>query len=67
VIVKCEPLSNLTGRVANDGIKICVVVRSAAEDVDANCTLLQFLPTTLESLLYYISQQGWVPLAVAEV
>jgi len=67
MIVKRQPFANLSGRIANDGIQIRVIVRRATEDINSYRALLERIAVAKQSLFDDIPQEGRVALAVGEI
>jgi hypothetical protein len=51
VIVEGQPLADLAGRIADDGISVGVVVGDPTEDLDADCALFDLVAVTIKGLV----------------
>ena len=66
LVVLGESLANLVGRHADDGIGVAVVVRVAAEDLNAECALFDAVMPAIESEFDHAPHQSYTAVALAE-
>ena len=66
-VIQCEPFSDFRGRCPNDRILVRVISRTATEHLDSQSAFLEVIDVALKSMLYHVSQEAGVVLAVPEV